>query len=45
MTPNEARAVEDESAYEGGDLHYVPANMVAIEKPVTTKDTKDTKDF
>jgi HK97 family phage portal protein len=34
MTPNEARAVEDESAYVGGDRHYVPANMVAIEDPV-----------
>jgi HK97 family phage portal protein len=38
MTPNEARAVEDESAYEGGDLHYVPANMVAIEKPVVANE-------
>jgi len=31
LTPNEARQIEDLSAYTGGDRHYVPANMMAIE--------------
>jgi HK97 family phage portal protein len=30
LTPNEARQIEDMSAYAGGDRHYVPANMVAV---------------
>jgi len=30
LTPNEARAIEDMSAYEGGDRYYIPANMVTI---------------
>jgi len=30
MTPNEARQIEDQSEYEGGDEHYIPANMVAV---------------
>jgi HK97 family phage portal protein len=30
MTPNEARSVNDMSAYDGGDLHFIPANMAAI---------------
>lgn len=30
MTPNEARQVNDMSAYEGGDQHYIPANMAPI---------------
>lgn len=42
LTPNEARQINDQSAYEGGDKHYVPANMVTVEAG-TTKDTKDTK--
>jgi HK97 family phage portal protein len=31
LTPNEARQIEDMSAYDGGDYHYTPANMTAIE--------------
>ncbi len=31
MTPNEGRQIDDLPAYEGGNNHYVPANMVAIE--------------
>jgi HK97 family phage portal protein len=27
MTPNEARQINDMSAYEGGDDHYIPMNM------------------
>lgn len=27
MTPNEARQINDMSAYEGGDSYYIPANM------------------
>jgi len=27
MTPNEARGIDDQSPYEGGDGHYIPANM------------------
>lgn len=27
MTPNEARQIEDRSAYEGGDSYYMPANI------------------
>jgi HK97 family phage portal protein len=33
LTPNEGRAINDLSAYPGGDLHYIPANMTAIERP------------
>ena len=32
MTPNEARQIEDQSAYAGGDAHYIPANMGVIQK-------------
>lgn len=32
MTPNEARQVNDLSAYEGGDRHYIPANTMQIEQ-------------
>jgi HK97 family phage portal protein len=31
LSPNEARQIEDLSNYEGGDNHYIPANMTAIE--------------
>lgn len=31
LTPNEARQIEDLSAYAGGDDHYIPANMISIE--------------
>jgi len=31
LTPNEARQIEDMSAYVGGENHYIPANMVAVE--------------
>jgi HK97 family phage portal protein len=30
MTPNEARMIDDMPAYEGGDEHYIPANMGRI---------------
>ena len=30
MTPNEARSIDDMSAYGGGDRHYIPANMTVI---------------
>jgi len=30
MTPNEALEKEDMNGYEGGDVHYIPANMVKI---------------
>jgi HK97 family phage portal protein len=30
MTPNEARQIEDMPAYEGGDAHYIPANMAMV---------------
>lgn len=30
ITPNEAREVNDESAYVGGDEHYIPANMMKV---------------
>ena len=30
MTPNEARQVNDMSAYPGGDGHYIPANMALV---------------
>lgn len=33
MSPNEARQVEDMPAYENGDKHYIPANMVEIGAP------------
>ena len=38
ITPNEARAIEDASAYDGGDAHYIPANMgrVATDGSVIT---------
>lgn len=31
ITPNEARQINDMSAYEGGDRHYIPANMTVVE--------------
>lgn len=31
LTPNEARQIDDMSAYPGGDGHYIPANMTKIE--------------
>lgn len=31
ITPNEARQINDMSAYEGGDRHYIPANMMVVE--------------
>ncbi len=30
MTPNEGREVDDLPAYEGGNLHFIPANMAVI---------------
>ncbi len=30
MTPNEARQINDMSAYDGGDSHYIPANMAMV---------------
>ena len=33
MTPNEAREKEDESAYEGGDRHYMAGNILPIDGP------------
>jgi HK97 family phage portal protein len=30
LTPNEGREIDDLPAYPGGDLHYMPANMMAI---------------
>lgn len=33
LTPNEARQIEDQSAYKGGDEHYIPANMMPIGSP------------
>ncbi len=32
MTPNEARQVNDLSAYEGGDAYYIPSNMARVMK-------------
>lgn len=32
MTPNEARQVNDLSAYEGGDTYYIPSNMARVLK-------------
>jgi HK97 family phage portal protein len=32
MTPNEARQVNDLSAYEGGDTYYIPSNMAMVLK-------------
>lgn len=34
MTPNEARQIEDQSAYQGGDGHYIPANMMPVGQEV-----------
>lgn len=31
MSPNEAREIEDQSGYEGGDFHYIPGNMLTVE--------------
>jgi HK97 family phage portal protein len=31
LTPNEARQIEDQSAYSGGDSYYVPANMGVVQ--------------
>ena len=30
LTANEGRQIEDLSSYEGGDLHFIPANMAVI---------------
>lgn len=30
LSPNEARQIEDLSAYEGGDAYYIPANMAQV---------------
>ena len=30
MTPNEARGIEDQNPYAGGDEHYIPSNMARI---------------
>ncbi|PKN85584.1 MAG: phage portal protein [Chloroflexi bacterium HGW-Chloroflexi-8] len=30
MTPNEARQINDMSAFEGGDAYYIPANMARV---------------
>ena len=30
LTPNEGRQIDDLSGYEGGDLHFIPANMAVI---------------
>lgn len=30
LTPNEGRQIDDLSAYEGGDLHFIPSNMAVI---------------
>lgn len=30
LTPNEARQIEDRSAYEGGDSYYMPSNMARV---------------
>lgn len=38
LTPNQARQIEDEPPYPGGDKYYIPANMMAINQtaaPVT----------
>jgi HK97 family phage portal protein len=35
MTPNEARQIEDLSAYPGGDLYYMPANIVSLANTAT----------
>ena len=32
LSPNEAREIEDLSAYEGGDAHYMAVNMAVIGK-------------
>jgi HK97 family phage portal protein len=32
LTPNEGRELEEQSAYAGGEQHYIPGNMVSIEK-------------
>lgn len=37
MSPNEARAVEDEPAYPGGENRYVPSNMAVIGPDGTVK--------
>jgi len=31
LTPNEGREIDDLPAYEGGNKHYMPANMMAVE--------------
>lgn len=36
LTPNEGRQIDDLSAYAGGDKHYTPANMTAIEDQAAT---------
>lgn len=30
LTPNEGRQIEDQSSFEGGDLHFIPSNMAVI---------------
>lgn len=30
LSPNEARQINDQSAYEGGDSYYIPANMAQV---------------
>ncbi len=35
LTPNEGRQIEDLSGYEGGDLHFIPANMAVIQQDGT----------
>jgi phage portal protein BeeE len=37
LTPNEGRQIEDLSSYEGGDLHFIPANMAVIQKDGTVE--------
>lgn len=32
LTPNEARQIEDQSAYAGGDSYYIPANMGVVQQ-------------
>jgi HK97 family phage portal protein len=42
MTPNEARQVEDMSAYDGGDSHYLPLNMGKVEDASSADETTTT---
>jgi len=36
LTPNEGREIDDLPAYEGGNKHYIPANMMAVEDQSTS---------